>query len=161
MRDGAARHRVAHVGDGRLAQGFGQTLMEQSVYDERGRLLTGTLMDDAVPRAADVPAVTIETRHTPSPRHPLGAKGLGEAGGSAIPPALVNAVVDALAPCGVTHVPMPLTAEKLWRAMRRGADAPRSARRVAVQQHLAVAREQYLPIRPGNLPDPIEHRARP
>jgi carbon-monoxide dehydrogenase large subunit len=104
---------------GGLAQGFGQTVMEQIVYDERGQLLTGTLMDYAVPRADDVPAVTIEKMHTPSTRNPLGAKGLGEAGCIAIPPAIVNAVVDALAPFGVTHVDMPLTAEKLWRAMQR------------------------------------------
>jgi carbon-monoxide dehydrogenase large subunit len=103
---------------GSLAQGVGQALMEQIVYDERGQLLTGTLMDYAVPRADEVPAVTIEKMHTPSPRNPLGAKGLGEAGCIAIPPALVNAVVDALAPFGVSHVDMPLTAEKLWRAMR-------------------------------------------
>jgi carbon-monoxide dehydrogenase large subunit len=103
---------------GGLAQGYGQTLMEQIVYDERGQLLTGTLMDYAVPRADDVPAVTIEKMHTPSTRNPLGAKGLGEAGCIAIPPAIVNAVVDALAPFGVPHVDMPLTAEKLWRAMR-------------------------------------------
>jgi carbon-monoxide dehydrogenase large subunit len=104
---------------GGLAQGFGQTVMEQIVYDERGQLLTGTLMDYAVPRADDVPAVTIEKLHTRSTRNPLGAKGLGEAGCIAIPPAIVNAVVDALSPFGVTHVDMPLTAEKLWRAMQK------------------------------------------
>jgi len=103
---------------GGLAQGIGQTLMEQIVYDEGAQLLTATLMDYAIPRADDVPAVTIEKMHTPSPRNPLGAKGLGEAGCIAIPPAIVNAVVDALVPFGVTHVDMPLTAEKLWRAMR-------------------------------------------
>jgi aerobic carbon-monoxide dehydrogenase large subunit len=104
---------------GGLAQGFGQTVMEQIVYDERGQLLTGTLMDYAVPRADDVPAVTIEKLHTPSTRNPLGAKGLGEAGCIAIPPAIVNAAVDALSPFGVTHVDMPLTAQKLWRAMQK------------------------------------------
>jgi carbon-monoxide dehydrogenase large subunit len=103
---------------GGLAQGIGQALMERIVYDERGQLLTGTLMDYAIPRATDVPAVAIEKMHTPSPYNPLGAKGLGEAGCIAIPPALVNATVDALAPFGVTHVDMPLTAEKLWRLMR-------------------------------------------
>jgi carbon-monoxide dehydrogenase large subunit len=103
---------------GGLAQGFGQALMERIVYDERAQLLTGTLMDYAVPRADEVPPVIIEKMHTPSPRNPLGAKGVGEAGCIAIPPALVNAVVDALAPFGVTHVDMPLTPEKLWRAMR-------------------------------------------
>jgi carbon-monoxide dehydrogenase large subunit len=103
---------------GGLAQGCGQALMERIVYDERAQLLTGTLMDYVVPRADEVPQVTIEKMHTPSPRNPLGAKGVGEAGCIAIPPALVNAVVDALAPFGVTHVDMPLTPEKLWRAMR-------------------------------------------
>jgi carbon-monoxide dehydrogenase large subunit len=92
--------------------------MEQIVYDERGQLLTATLMDYAIPRADEVSPVTIEKMHTPSPRNPLGAKGLGEAGCIAIPPALVNATVDALAPFGVTHVDMPLTPEKLWRLMR-------------------------------------------
>jgi carbon-monoxide dehydrogenase large subunit len=103
---------------GGLAQGLGQVLMEQLVYDERGQLLTGTLMDYAIPRADEVPPVAIEKMHTPSPRNPLGAKGLGEAGCIAIPPAVVNAVVDALATFGVTHVDMPLTPEKLWKAMR-------------------------------------------
>jgi carbon-monoxide dehydrogenase large subunit len=76
-------------------------------------------MDYALPRADDVPAVTIEKMHTPSPRNPLGAKGLGEAGCIAIPPALVNAAVDALAPFGVGHVDMPLTPERLWSAIHR------------------------------------------
>jgi carbon-monoxide dehydrogenase large subunit len=75
-------------------------------------------MDYAIPRADEVSPVTIAKMHTPSPRNPLGAKGLGEAGCIAIPPALVNATVDALAPFGVTHVDMPLTPEKLWRLMR-------------------------------------------
>ena len=103
---------------GSLAQGLGQALFEHIVYDERAQLLTGTLLDYAVPRADDMPAVTIEKMHTPSPRNPLGAKGLGEAGCIAIPPAIVNAVVDALAPHGVTHIDMPLSAEKLWEALR-------------------------------------------
>jgi carbon-monoxide dehydrogenase large subunit len=104
---------------GALAQGIGQALMERLVYDERGQLLTGTLMDYAVPRADEVPGVTIEKMHTPSPRNPLGAKGLGEAGCIAIPPAIVNAAVDALSPFGVGHVDMPLTPDKLWRLMQR------------------------------------------
>jgi carbon-monoxide dehydrogenase large subunit len=104
---------------GGLAQGLGQALMERIVHDERGQLLTGTLMDYAIPRADDVPPVAIVKMHTPSPRNPLGAKGLGEAGCIAIPPALVNAAVDALAPFGVTHVDMPLTPAKLWGLMQR------------------------------------------
>jgi carbon-monoxide dehydrogenase large subunit len=105
---------------GALAQGVGQALVERIVYDERGQLLTGTLMDYAVPRADLVPPVVIEKMHSASPLNPLGAKGLGEAGCIAIPPALVNAAVDALAPFGVLHVDMPLLPEKLWRAMRGG-----------------------------------------
>ena len=95
---------------GSLAQGLGQVLMERIVYDGSGQLVTGTLMDYAIPCADDMPAVAIEKMHTRSLRNPLGAKGLGDAGCIAIPPALVNAVV-ALAPFGVMHVDMPLTPE--------------------------------------------------
>lgn len=102
---------------GSLAQGLGQALLEAIVYDDDGQLLTSTLMDYAIPRAADIPAVTIEKMHTASPRNPLGAKGLGEAGCIAMPPALVNAAVDALAPFGVTHLDMPLTSERLRAAI--------------------------------------------
>jgi carbon-monoxide dehydrogenase large subunit len=104
---------------GALAQGIGQALLEAIVYDRDGQLLTGTLMDYAIPRADDVPAAALEKMHTPSPRNPLGAKGLGEAGCIAIPPAVVNAAVDALAPVGVTHLDMPLTPARLWAALRR------------------------------------------
>jgi len=110
---------------GALAQGLGQTLLEAIVYDPDGQLLTGTLMDYALPRADDVPPVQIEKMHTPSPRNPLGAKGLGEAGCIGIPPAVVNAAVDALAPLGVLHLDMPLTAARLWAALR---GAPRAGR---------------------------------
>ena len=104
---------------GSLAQGLGQALQERIVYDAAGQLLTGTLMDYALPHADQVPPVTIEKMHTPSPRNPLGAKGLGEAGCIAIPPAVVNAAVDALSPFGVTHLDMPLTSERLWSAIHR------------------------------------------
>jgi carbon-monoxide dehydrogenase large subunit len=102
---------------GGFAQGWGQVLFEEIVYDAGGQLLTGSLMDYAVPRAEDVPLPRIEKTVTPSPRNPLGAKGIGEAGCIAIPPAIVNAVVDALVPLGVRHLDMPLTAEKVWRAI--------------------------------------------
>jgi carbon-monoxide dehydrogenase large subunit len=102
---------------GALAQGLGQALMEAIVYDADGQCLTTTLMDYAIPRAADVPAVLIEKMHTPSPRNPLGAKGLGEAGCIAMPPAMVNAAVDALAPLGITHLDMPLTPPRLRAAL--------------------------------------------
>ena len=103
---------------GGFAQGFGQVFLEQLVYDEQGQLLTGSLLDYALPRADDLPIPVLAKTVTPSPRNPLGAKGIGEAGPIGVPPALVNAVVDALAPFGVRHLDMPLTPEKLWRALR-------------------------------------------
>ena len=103
---------------GSLAQGLGQALLEAIVYDGDGQLLTGTLMDYAIPRADEVPHVLIEKTCTPSPRNPLGAKGVGEAGCIGIPPAIVNATVDALSPLGITHLDMPLTPARLWAALR-------------------------------------------
>ncbi len=100
---------------GGLAQGFGQALEEEIVYDDNGQLLTGSLMDYAIPKADFLPP--FETAHTvtASPVNPLGVKGVGEAGTTGSPPALVNAVLDALAPLGVTHVDMPLTSQRLWK----------------------------------------------
>jgi carbon-monoxide dehydrogenase large subunit len=106
---------------GALAQGYGQVFLEQIVYDAQGQLLTGTLMDYAVPRAADVPVPVLEKTVTPSPRNPLGAKGVGEGGCIAVPPAIVNAVIDALAPFGAKTLDMPLTQEKVWRALQQTA----------------------------------------
>ena len=103
---------------GSLAQGLGQALQEAIVYDRDGQLLTGTLMDYSIPRADEVPPVLIEKTCTPSPRNPLGAKGVGEAGCIGIPPAVVNAAVDALAPWGITHLDMPLTPSRLWSAIQ-------------------------------------------
>ena len=102
---------------GSLAQGLGQALQEAIVYDRDGQLVTGTLMDYALPRADEVPPVLIEKTCTPSPRNPLGAKGVGEAGCIGMPPAIVNAAVDALSPFGVTHLDMPLTPARLWLAI--------------------------------------------
>ena len=99
---------------GGITQGLGQALSEQIVYDELGQLLTGTLMEYAMLRAADVPVFEMDRTETPSPVNSLGAKGVGEAGAVAAPPALVNAVVDALAPLGVRHLDMPLTTGKIW-----------------------------------------------
>ncbi|HEV8307620.1 MAG TPA: xanthine dehydrogenase family protein molybdopterin-binding subunit [Methylomirabilota bacterium] len=105
---------------GAFAQGYGQVFLEQIVYEETGQLLTGTLMDYALPHADDVPEPLLAKTVTPSPRNPLGAKGIGEAGCIGVPPAIVNAVVDALGPLGITHLDMPLTPEKVWRALRKG-----------------------------------------
>jgi carbon-monoxide dehydrogenase large subunit len=110
---------------GSYAQGAGQALLEALVYDEAGQLATGTLMDYAVPRLGDFPEPVIGKMVTPSPRNPLGVKGLGEAGCIVMPPVIVNAVVDALRPFGVTNVDMPLTSARIWEAMRDGAQRDR------------------------------------
>lgn len=102
---------------GALAQGIGQALYEQVVYAADGQILSGTLMDYALPLAADLPNFELEHTETPSPRNILGAKGIGESGCTGAPTAITNAVLDALAPLGVTALDMPLTAEKVWRAM--------------------------------------------
>ena len=100
---------------GGIAQGLGQALFEEIVYDENGQLLTGSLMDYALPRAGDLPRFQLARTETPTPVNPLGVKGVGEAGTIGSTPAVVNAVVDALSPFGVTHIDMPLKAEKIWR----------------------------------------------
>jgi aerobic carbon-monoxide dehydrogenase large subunit len=105
--------------EGSLAQAWGQVVMEAIQFDADGHLLTGTLMDYALPRADDVPVADILHHDTPSPFNPLGAKGLGEAGTIGLPPAVVNAVVDALSPLGVTHVDMPLTPARIWAKIAR------------------------------------------
>ncbi|MXR42335.1 molybdopterin-dependent oxidoreductase [Halobaculum sp. WSA2] len=103
---------------GGVAQGIRQALHERAVYDEDGTLASGTMADYKVPDAGHVPEIHTEHTVTPSPTNPLGAKGIGEAGTIAAPPAVVNAVVDALAPYGVDHVDMPVTPPRVWRAMR-------------------------------------------
>ncbi len=102
---------------GGLAQGLGQAMFERLVYDEHGQLLTGSLMDYAVPRAEDMPPVEIESLCTPSAANALGVKGVGESGCIGVPAALLNAAIDALAPLGVDSLDLPLTSENLWLAM--------------------------------------------
>ena len=103
---------------GGLVQGIAQALYEEVVYDENGQLLTGSLMDYAVPRAHDFPEFELDRTVTPSPVNPLGIKGVGEAGTIGSTPAVVNAVVDALAPLGITHIDMPLRSEKIWKILK-------------------------------------------
>jgi len=105
---------------GGVAQGIGQALWEEAVFDDGGQLLTGTLMDYALPRAHNLVSYELDRTTTPCPHNPLGVKGVGEAGAIASPPAVVNAVVDALKPYGVRHLDMPLTPEKVWNAMSSG-----------------------------------------
>ena len=103
---------------GGLAHGIGQALMEGAVFDENGQPLTGSLMDYTLPRADTVPSFDLDHTETPCPMNPLGAKGVGEIGAIGAPPAVVNAVVDALRSHGVNHVDMPVTSESVWQAIQ-------------------------------------------
>ncbi len=104
---------------GGIAQGIGQALWEGAVYDERGQLVSGSMMDYSMPKAQFFPAIETGQTVTPSPTNPLGVKGAGEAGTIGAAPAVVNAVMDALSPFGIRHLDMPLTAEKVWRAVQQ------------------------------------------
>ena len=103
---------------GGLAQGIGQALTEMCAYDDSGQLLSGSLADYCIPRASDLPLFKVDTRETPCTHNPLGVKGCGEAGAIGAPAAVMNAITDAL---GVKDVPMPATAQNVWRAMHRSA----------------------------------------
>ena len=102
---------------GGVVQGVGPALWEGVVYDDNGQPLTGTMQDYALPRADLLPDINVGSTTTPSPHHPLGLKGVGEAGTIAATPTVYNAVMDALRPLGVNRVDMPLTPEKVWRAI--------------------------------------------
>ena len=105
---------------GGLAQGIGQAMIEEAVYNEDGQLATGSFMDYAMPRATDFPWFEMHTTVTPTPVNPLGAKGCGEAGTLGSTPAIVCAAVDALSPFGVKHIDMMLRPEKLWKIIQGG-----------------------------------------
>jgi carbon-monoxide dehydrogenase large subunit len=100
---------------GGIVQSIGQALYEEVVYDDQGQLVTGSLMDYALPRAAHVPWLELARTETPSPVNPLGVKGVGEAGTIGATPAIVGAIVDALSPFGVKHLDMPVKPEAVWR----------------------------------------------
>ncbi len=103
---------------GGIGQGIGQALMERTVYDDEGQLLTGSLMDYCLPRAEDMANIDFTSRPVPALTNPLGVKGCGEAGVAGSLPTVVNAVLDALAPRGVTHIDTPLTPQRIWQALR-------------------------------------------
>jgi carbon-monoxide dehydrogenase large subunit len=103
---------------GGVAQGTGQALFERTSYDADGQLLSGSFMDYALPRAGDLPDIEVELLEIPCLTNPLGVKGAGEAGAVGSPPALINAVLDALAEDRVTHIDMPATPEVVWRALQ-------------------------------------------
>jgi carbon-monoxide dehydrogenase large subunit len=104
---------------GGIVQGLGQALFEEVVYDENGQLITGTLMDYAIPKAHQMPRMELDRTETPTDVNPLGVKGVGEAGTIGATPCIVNAVVDALSPFGVRDIEMPLKPEKIWRLMNQ------------------------------------------
>jgi carbon-monoxide dehydrogenase large subunit len=100
---------------GGIAQGIGQALLENAVYDSAGQLITGSMMDYTMPRAYDLPNhFHVATENTMCTHNPLGSKGCGEVGAIGSPPSVINAVVDALKPYGVRHLDMPATAQKIW-----------------------------------------------
>jgi aerobic carbon-monoxide dehydrogenase large subunit len=106
---------------GGVAQGLGQALIERTCFDDTsGQLLTGSFMDYALPRAADFPDIEVDLLEVPSVANPLGVKGAGEAGSVGSPPAVMNAILDALAEDGVKHIDMPATPETVWRALHAG-----------------------------------------
>jgi aerobic carbon-monoxide dehydrogenase large subunit len=112
--------------NGGIAQGVGQAMLERTVFDpDSGQLVSGTLLDYALPRADDLPALEFAYNIVPCRTNPLGVKGAGEAGAIGSPPALINAIVDALSPLGIDHIDMPATPEAVWRAIRNA--SPRRA----------------------------------
>src|SRR5271167_19571 len=113
---------------GGVVQGIGQALMEMTVYDSEGQLLTGSFMDYAMPRAVDVPSFVLEDHPAPAKTNPLGVKGCGEAGCAGALTSIVNAVIDALAERGIRHVDMPLTPAIIWQALRDAHAKANSAR---------------------------------
>jgi aerobic carbon-monoxide dehydrogenase large subunit len=106
---------------GGLAQGIGQALLEEAVYGDDGQLVAGSYMSYTMPRASDLPSFKVGNHVTACTHNVTGIKGVGEVGAIGVPPAVINAVLDALAPLGVTHIDMPATPEKVWRAIRAAA----------------------------------------
>jgi carbon-monoxide dehydrogenase large subunit len=110
---------------GGAVQGIGQALMEMTVYDAEGQLLTGSYMDYALPRAGDVPAFTVASHPVPATTNPLGVKGCGEAGCAGALTSVMNAVVDALSDYGIRHIDMPATPFRVWQAIQAAVAAPK------------------------------------
>ena len=106
---------------GGIAQGLGQAILEGCVYNDEGQLVTGSYMDYTMPRADNLPDLKLGFSGVPSPLNPLGVKGCGEAGAIASPAALINAIIDALSPLGVTNIDMPANPQKIWQAIQDAA----------------------------------------
>jgi carbon-monoxide dehydrogenase large subunit len=105
---------------GGVAQGIGQALLEAAIYDSAGQLLSGSMMDYTMPRADNLPNITVGTESTLCTHNPLGVKGCGEVGAIGSPPAIINAVIDALKDYGVRHIDMPASAPKIWSIIQAG-----------------------------------------
>jgi carbon-monoxide dehydrogenase large subunit len=103
---------------GGIAQGIAQALYEEAVYDEDGNLTTSTMADYLIPGAPEIPSMTLDRTETPSPTNPMGVKGIGESGTIGSSPAVMNAVIDALGHIGVTHMDMPASPMRVWRAIQ-------------------------------------------
>jgi carbon-monoxide dehydrogenase large subunit len=103
---------------GGVVQGIGQALLENGVYDDSGQLLSGSFMDYTMPRADDMPNFKTDTNETPCPMNPLGVKGCGEIGTIGATPAVINAVIDALSPLGITSFDMPATPQRVWQTIQ-------------------------------------------
>jgi aerobic carbon-monoxide dehydrogenase large subunit len=103
---------------GGVAQGIAEALFEEAIYDEDGNLVTGSMASYMIPAASELPSFTLDNTVTPSPTNPLGVKGIGEAGTIGCPPAVINAIVDALSPLGVTNMERPASPERVWRAIQ-------------------------------------------
>jgi carbon-monoxide dehydrogenase large subunit len=109
---------------GGLAQGIGQALYENCVYDKQsGQILTGSYNDYTMPRADHLPSFDVATHNTMCTHNPLGSKGVGEVGAIGSPPAVINAVLDALGPLGVQDIEMPATPQRVWRAIHSAGSA--------------------------------------
>jgi carbon-monoxide dehydrogenase large subunit len=104
---------------GGIVQALGQAMYEEVVYDDQGQLITGTLMDYAIPKASMIPHMELDRTETPTDVNPMGVKGVGEAGTIGATPAIVSALVDAMSPLGIRHLDMPVKPENLWRIINR------------------------------------------
>jgi len=124
---------------GGIAQGIGQAMWEELIYNEEGQLVTGSLMEYALPKAHFLPEFTLDRTVTPSPVNPMGVKGVGEAGTIASTPCMVNAVCDALSPLGIRHIEMPLKPERVWRAIIQVQAAPKEPEPAIVPALAAAA----------------------
>lgn len=119
---------------GGIAQGIGQAMWEELIYDDEGQLATGTLMDYAMPKAHFFPEFTLDRTVTPSPVNPMGVKGVGEAGTIGSTPCIVNAVCDALSPLGIKHIDMPLKPERVWKAISQAVPVAAEAARTSAKK---------------------------